>query len=174
MSYYVHFSGYTTKEMMIMKMNHKWNWEILNLGRSFDIQPPFWSNENHLWGIWMCMCITAFGGRTIVPLHVQWSPDQKTSFEFIWYHTVLLSIRRFKKVFRDSLDSFGHCAVWLGSSMWLATNAHSIRKGETEFTRSTQSASICCKEQKWTKFLHDLPFDKWMFHAASVLIHLQF
>ena len=57
MSYYVHFSGYTTKEMMIMKMNHKWNWEILNLGRSFDIQPPFWSNEDlefehpHLWGI---------------------------------------------------------------------------------------------------------------------------
>ena len=45
---------------MIMKMNHKWNWEIFNLGRSFDIQPPFWSNENHLWGIWICMCITAF------------------------------------------------------------------------------------------------------------------
>ena len=32
--------------------------------------------------------------------------------------------------------------------MWLATNAHSIRKGETELTRSTQSASICCKKQE--------------------------
>ena len=69
-SIYVHFGVYH-KEMMIMKMNHKWNWEILNLGRSFDIQPPFWSNENHLWGIWMCMCITAFGGRTIVPLYIR-------------------------------------------------------------------------------------------------------
>ena len=27
--------------------------------------------RKHLWGIWMCMCITAFGGRTIVPLYIR-------------------------------------------------------------------------------------------------------
>ena len=53
-------------------------------------------------------------------------------YNIIWIHlisSVLISallIRMFKKVFRDS---FGHCAVSLGSSMWLATNAlHSQRR----------------------------------------------